>query len=65
MKKNLSDITRSEWVVWNWEEVTCLGDEDRVFQMGYKRTPDEARQAADDWDSTAEERGAADNDSES
>lgn len=56
MEKRLSDISRSEWIVWKWEEITCMGDEDRVFMANFKRTPDEAAQALDDWDSTAEER---------
>jgi hypothetical protein len=56
MEKNLSEINRVEWIVWKWEETTNMGDEDRRFNADYKRTPDEARQAAEDWDSTAEER---------
>jgi hypothetical protein len=53
-EKNLSDITRSEWVRYNWLEVAPT-EEDRVFVQGYRRTPDEARQAAEDWDIMTEE----------
>ncbi len=57
MEKKLSEILRQEWIVWQWEEITSTGEEDRVFGRGYRRTPDEAMQAMEDWDSTAEERG--------
>jgi len=33
-----------------------MGDSDRTFMAMGKRTPDEAAQAAEDWDTTAEER---------
>ena len=57
MIKKLSDITRAEWIAIKWEETTSFGDdEERMFSGDYKRTPDEAAQAQDDWDSTAEER---------
>ena len=57
MEKNLSDITREEWIVFNWIEAEAsMGDDDRVFMAMGKRTPDEAAQAAEDWDTTAEER---------
>jgi len=55
MEKKLSEITRQEWIVWNWLESTP-DEEDRIFVRGYKRTPDEAAQAMEEWDSTAEER---------
>lgn len=57
MEKRLSDITRSEWIALRWIEAPrSMGDNDRTFMADGKRTPDEAMQAADDWDSTAEER---------
>lgn len=61
MRKKLSEITRTEWMVYQWVEDTQMGDEERTFVSQYKRTPDEARQAADDWDSTAEERESLNN----
>jgi len=57
MEKRLSEITRSEWIAFRWVEAQqAMGDEDRMFMSDGKRTPDEAAQAAEDWDQTAEER---------
>lgn len=57
IEKKLSEITRKEWIAWQWQEVsTSFGDEGRVFARGDKKAPDEARQAMEDWDSTEEER---------
>jgi hypothetical protein len=56
-KKKLSEITRSEWIAFQWQEVSMMGDDDRYFQKVASRTPDEAYQAMCEWDSTAEERG--------
>jgi len=60
MEKNLSDITRAEWIAFRWVEAPqAMEDEDRIFITDGKRTPDEAAQAAEDWDMTAEERESA------
>ena len=57
MEKNLSDITRAEWIAYRWIEVPqAMGSDERIFMTDGKRTPNEAAQAAEDWDSTAEER---------
>ena len=57
MEKALSQITRSEWIVFEWIEAPrAMGDEERIFMAGGKRTPTEAAQAAEEWDMTAEER---------
>lgn len=56
MEKKLSEITRNEWIAYRWTEISCQGDE-RIFLQDDERTPDEAAQAMEDWDSTAEERG--------
>lgn len=59
MEKKLSEITRSEWIALRWIEIEpTMGDDsdERMFQTEGKRTPDEAAQAALDWDSTAGER---------
>jgi hypothetical protein len=58
MEKCLSEITRQDWIAWQWQEITSLDDEDRRFMRGQKRTPDEALQAMEEWDATAEERAA-------
>jgi hypothetical protein len=54
--KALSDITREEWITINWVEVTKVGDQDRMFVENFKRTPEEAAKAKDDWDYTLPER---------
>jgi hypothetical protein len=57
MEKRLSEITRAEWIAFRWVEAPqAMEDEDRIFVTDGKRTPDEAAQAAEDWDMTAEER---------
>ena len=59
MEKKLSEITRSEWIAFRWVEIPLtMGDDsdERTFQAEGKRTPDEAAQAAESWDMTAEER---------
>lgn len=49
MEKLISKITRNDWIVYQWLEVSEIGTE-RKFMRGDKRTPDEAVQAADEWD---------------
>ena len=57
MRKPLSEITRAEWVSFAWVEVPgSFGNDDRLFDAEQRRTPDEACQAAMDWDSTEQER---------
>lgn len=55
-RKEISDITRAEWIAFQWIEDTQIGDEERIFVSAGRRTPEEAAQARDDWDSTAVER---------
>lgn len=59
MRKKLFEIIRAEWIGLQWTEVTAMGDEDRIFVAVGDRTPDEAAQAAEDWDATAEERASS------
>lgn len=56
MTKKLSEISRAEWIAFNWLENTEGGDEERTFMRSYARTPDEAAQAQIDWDDTEEAR---------
>lgn len=61
MEKKLSEITRAEWIALRWIEIPPTMDDDgdeRMFRDDGKRTPDEARQAMEDWDVTAEERAS-------
>lgn len=52
MSKSLSEITKSDWILWNWVDVTTFGDFERMFEIGYKRTPDEIIKAAAEWDAS-------------
>lgn len=56
MDKPLSQITRNEWIAFQWRDATQMGDAERMMEMGFARTPDEAMQAMEEWDLTAEER---------
>jgi len=58
MIKALEDITRKEWIAFRWVEIPpTMGDGDeRMFRTDGKRTPDEALQAMEEWDVTAEDR---------
>ena len=55
-RKKITEITRAEWIAFQWVEDSQMGDEERTFIATGRRTPDEAAQARDDWDSTAIER---------
>jgi hypothetical protein len=59
MEKRIEEITRSEWIAYRWIEISEIGQERRIFLQNDRRTPDEAAQAMEDWDSTAEERNIA------
>jgi hypothetical protein len=47
--KKLSEITRKEWIMFAWLEACEFGEE-RSFIRGNERTPEEALQAAEEWD---------------
>ena len=59
MEKKLSEITRTEWITFNWIDNTNFVDTERMMIRGLARTPDEAAEAMEAWDSTEEERKAA------
>ena len=62
MIKELSKITRQEWVAYRWVEIPpVMGDSDdeRVFRSAGRRTPDESYQALEEWVVTAEDRGVS------
>jgi hypothetical protein len=63
VEKALTDITRAEWIKFQWVEIPpVMGDDgDRMFRINGKRTPSEAYQAMEEWDVTAEERLTDDN----
>ncbi len=58
MEKLLTDISRQEWVAFRWVEIPPVyGDDgERMFRDDGRRTADEAYQAMEEWDMTAEER---------
>jgi hypothetical protein len=51
--KKLSEITKKEWVRFNWSEID-IADGERIFAKGFQRTPDEAMSAMMAWDETEE-----------
>jgi len=57
MEKPLSEITRTEWIKYQWTDVTQMGDPERMMLQGFLRTPDESYQAMEEWEVTAEDRG--------
>ncbi len=57
MEKPLSEITRTEWIKYQWVDVTQMGDSERIMLQGFLRTPDESYQAMEEWEVTAEDRG--------
>jgi len=57
MEKLIQDITRQEWIAFRWLEAPqTLGEEDRLFISSGRRTPDEAYEAMEMWDTTEKER---------
>jgi hypothetical protein len=56
MRKKLLEITRSEWISFVWVDDSAMGDDERYLKTESRRTPEEACQAAMDWDSTIIER---------
>lgn len=57
--KSLTDITRQEWIAFRWIEIPPTmddSDDERQFRSVGRRTPEEALQAMEEWDITAEER---------
>jgi hypothetical protein len=46
----LIDITRPEWIFYNWIEVTAYGDSESLYIKGTMRNPAGCEQAAKDWD---------------
>jgi hypothetical protein len=47
--KKLSEITRKEWIAYEWIKVTGF-QEQPVYTRGLKRTAKDAAKAAADWD---------------
>jgi hypothetical protein len=56
MEKKLSDITREEWITFQWVDITEMGDSERIMLQRFQRTPDEMCQAMQEWEETAEFR---------
>jgi hypothetical protein len=49
-RRIVKDITRDEWVAYEWIDATALGDQDRMYVRGLTRDPSEAIQAGLDHD---------------
>ena len=58
VEKNLSEITRTEWAIFKWSDITCVGADERRFMRGFRRSPDEATQALGEWDKLVALAGA-------
>jgi predicted RecB family nuclease len=56
MEKKLSDITREEWITFQWVDITEMGDSERIMLQRFQRTPDEMMQAMEDWEETEQFR---------
>ncbi len=50
MNKKMSEMTRPEWIINYWIDVSTIDMREREFILGRKRTPDEAFLAAREWD---------------
>ena len=48
--KKITEITRDEWIIYAWIDITAYCDEERFLARGHKRTPTEGAQAAQDWE---------------
>jgi hypothetical protein len=47
----LRDITRPEWILWNWIEMPMIfGETEQMYWRGKMRDPSETRAAALDFD---------------
>jgi predicted RecB family nuclease len=56
MEKRLSEITREEWITFQWVDITEMGDSERMMLQRFQRTPDEMMQAMEDWEETEQFR---------
>lgn len=52
--KKLSEITKKEWVRFNWIDLTEPGDSERMMGKMLQRTPEEAMAAMMQWEETEE-----------
>ena len=62
MEKKLSELARKEWIRYQWVLVDEFGVEERMMVRGPERTPDDAFEAAQEWEVFAEARSGDDND---
>ena len=46
----IDEISRAEWIVWMWCDVTCFGDKYRTYIRGQQRSIHEAAKAAAQYD---------------
>jgi len=48
--KLLSELTRADWLKYNWYDATVLDGLGRKFIRGNERSPSEVLQAAAEWE---------------
>jgi len=53
-QKQLSDISRDEWAIWEWINITTPADDQPIYVRGEKRTPDKVKLYAAYWDAWRE-----------
>ena len=51
---SIKDMTREEWVMWQWERVQTVGKPDQLVRT-YRRLPDEVGKAVEDWEAYEKE----------
>ena len=54
----ISEITRDEWIAFQWYDITRVGDPEARFVRGYDRDPADAWQRGQEWDNLQEARMA-------
>jgi len=50
MMRPFSRIKRHEWIAYHWMDVTSLDDKEPIFIASRTRSPDEAKNAGDNFD---------------
>lgn len=62
-EKKLSEITRKDWILYQWIDDDTFGVE-RILFRGRQRTPTEALQAAQEWEFLESVKGEDDDEDE-
>lgn len=52
--KSISEITRAEWILYQWTDVTLFSQAERTYCRGAQRPIEESIHAAQEWDTYQE-----------